>query len=146
MPPRDFLLLAGELSPRNTEACWRSAASRAYYAAFHVARDFLNSLGFAIRQGDQSHAAVYRRLSNTRVPDVDDVGNRLIDLRRLRNQADYDLHRSFAAADARKAIQAAERLFDIVNAQRDQQALASLATNIRTYERDVLRDITWRQS
>lgn len=115
MPPRDFLLLAGELSPRKTEACWRSAASRAYYAAFHVARDFLNSLGFAIRQGDQSHAAVYRRMSNTKVADVDQAGNLLIDLRRLRNQADYDLQRSFAAADARKAIQAAERLFDIVN-------------------------------
>ena len=146
MSPRDFLLLAGELSPRETEACWRSAASRAYYAAFHVARDFLDSLGFAIRQGDQSHAAVYRRLSNSRVADVDHAGNLLIDLRRLRNQADYDLQRPFAAVDARKTIQAAERLFEIVTAQRDQQALASLATNIRTYERDVLRDITWRQT
>ena len=67
-------------------------------------------------------------------------------IRRLRNQADYDLQRPFAAVDARKTIQAAERLFEIVTAQRDQQALASLATNIRTYERDVLRDITWRQT
>jgi uncharacterized protein (UPF0332 family) len=35
---RDFLALAARLAGDATEADWRTAVSRAYYAAFHVAR------------------------------------------------------------------------------------------------------------
>ena len=48
MKPRDFLDVADELS--DGEAHWRSAVSRAYYAAFHVARRLLIELGFVPSQ------------------------------------------------------------------------------------------------
>src|SRR5438477_485799 len=38
---RDFLSLAARLAADVTEADWRAAVSRAYYAAFHVARQLL---------------------------------------------------------------------------------------------------------
>ena len=44
---RDFLSLAVTLSNGTTEAEWRSASSRAYYAAFHVARQKVGPTGFA---------------------------------------------------------------------------------------------------
>ncbi len=39
----DFLHLAVRLSGGATEAQWRSAVSRAYYGAFHLARDFVGT-------------------------------------------------------------------------------------------------------
>lgn len=145
MRPSDFLVLATELAARETESCWRSAVSRAYYAAFHACRDFLNDLGFVIRQGDQAHAAVYRRLSNSNVAEINGIGTALMELRRLRNLADYELRRSFASVTAHKAVQDAQQLFDDLASPRDHSTRSLIAGNIRTYERDVPRDVTWRQ-
>lgn len=144
MSPRDFLDLASELSTRNSEAAWRSSASRAYYAVFHAARSFLDDLGFAIRRGDQAHAAVYRRLSNSKITDVESAGSLLMDLRGIRNHADYDWQRSFQSVTGRKSVERAEQLLAILANQRTPQILAALKANIRAYERDVLRDVTWR--
>jgi hypothetical protein len=44
---RDFLPLATRLAAGTTEADWRTAVSRAYYAAFHVARRLFTDLKFA---------------------------------------------------------------------------------------------------
>ena len=40
MDCRDYLVLAEELSLRTSEACWRTAVSRAYYSAFHRTREY----------------------------------------------------------------------------------------------------------
>jgi hypothetical protein len=45
---RDFLTLAESLAEESNEAAWRSAVRRAYYAAFHVAWDFLATLRFTV--------------------------------------------------------------------------------------------------
>lgn len=45
---RDFLLVASRLAAETTEADWRTAVSRAYYAAFHVARRLLADLKFTV--------------------------------------------------------------------------------------------------
>jgi uncharacterized protein (UPF0332 family) len=44
---RDFLSLATRLATGATEADWRTAVSRAYYAAFHVARRLFADLNFS---------------------------------------------------------------------------------------------------
>jgi hypothetical protein len=54
MDPHDFLLLAARLSNSSDQADLRTAVSRAYYAAFHVARDFLTALGFRTPMGEQA--------------------------------------------------------------------------------------------
>jgi hypothetical protein len=44
MTGREFLTVAIQLAGASTRAEWRSAISRAYYAAFHVARESLEEL------------------------------------------------------------------------------------------------------
>src|SRR2546423_12057716 len=95
---RDFLPLADTLANGTTEAEWRSACSRGYYAAFHVARKLLLSLGFRVPQADRAHGDLWLRLSNAGVADVQRAGRLLNDLRRERNRADYDDHRAITQA------------------------------------------------
>jgi hypothetical protein len=90
---RDYLSVATRLLAEATEADWRSAISRAYYAAFHVGCDLLRSLGFTVPRADRAHAHVWLRLSNSGHPDVIKAGADLNDLRGARNRADYDARR-----------------------------------------------------
>lgn len=45
---RDYLTLANNLVNGRTEGEWRTAISRAYYSAFHVARGLLSDLSFRV--------------------------------------------------------------------------------------------------
>src|SRR5438067_12577797 len=105
---RDYLSLATTLSQGPTEAEWRSACSRGYYAAFHVARQLLLGLGFLVPQADRAHGYLWLRLSNAGVTEVRRAGRLLNDLRRERNRADYDDHRTITQAMAAQNVQVAE--------------------------------------
>jgi uncharacterized protein (UPF0332 family) len=94
MNARDFLTLAQALAGQSTEAAWRTAVSRAYYAAFHVARDLLEGLGFTVPHADPAHGYLWLRLANSGNPQTVQAGNDLNAIRRERNIADYDLRRS----------------------------------------------------
>src|SRR4051794_10116309 len=96
MNARDFLEVAWDWVGGTREAEWRSAASRAYYAAFHVARELLQGCGFDVPATEQAHAYLWLRLSNANHPDVTDAGSKLQELRAHRNWADYDLSRPFS--------------------------------------------------
>ena len=74
---RDFLNLAIILVNGGTEADWRSAVSRAYYAAFHVARQLLDELSFVVPRADRAHGYLWLRLANAGPIDVEEAGNRL---------------------------------------------------------------------
>jgi uncharacterized protein (UPF0332 family) len=90
MDETGFLDLADTLSTGSHESEWRSAISRAYYAAFHKARRLLRQSGFTVPRGDLAHAYLWKRLSNSGHPDVNHIGQKLNDLRSARNWADYD--------------------------------------------------------
>jgi uncharacterized protein (UPF0332 family) len=87
---RDFLSLAARVAADATEAEWRTAVSRAYYAAFHVARQVLTDLNFTVPRADRAHQYLVFRLSNCGESAVEQSGRDLETLRRLRNRADYD--------------------------------------------------------
>jgi uncharacterized protein (UPF0332 family) len=74
MTPNDILDLAAELVTASTEAAWRAAVSRAYYAAFHAGRLLLQGMGFEVPQGERVHAYLWLRLSNSGHPDVAEAG------------------------------------------------------------------------
>jgi uncharacterized protein (UPF0332 family) len=93
MDAREFHTLAQQLSLAATEAAWRSAVSRAYYAVFHVARQLMEDLGFTVPRADRAYAYLWLRLANCGDPQVQQAGNALDDLQRDRNWADYDLKR-----------------------------------------------------
>jgi uncharacterized protein (UPF0332 family) len=143
MTGHDFLTVADDLAAGTTEAAWRSAISRAYYAAFHVAREFLIRLGFRVATGDRAHAYLWLRLSNTKDPVADACGQLLQDLRSRRNTADYDLSRP---CNQKLAQDAARDALDVIQ---DLDGLTGTPTEIairdaiRVYEQNVLKVVTW---
>ncbi|HTU18990.1 MAG TPA: HEPN domain-containing protein [Gemmataceae bacterium] len=91
MDETGFLDLADELSTGSRQASWRSATSRAYYAAFHKARTLLLRSGFTVPRAERAHSYLWLRLSNCAHPDVVYTGKALRDLNIARNHADYDV-------------------------------------------------------
>ena len=91
MDPKDFLRVANTLAESDEAAELRSAVSRAYYAAFHVARKLLVDMGFQISKGPGAHGDVCKYLGNAGNPTVEHAGSNIGDLKGWRNQADYDL-------------------------------------------------------
>src|SRR5438132_1043588 len=116
MNSRDFLTLAQRLVSEAAEVSWRSAVSRAYYAAFHVARELLEDMGFAVPRADRAHAYLWRRLSNCGDVKAQAAGHQLNDLRGDRNEADYDLGLSLAQKVASGQVRAAQKIIDIFQA------------------------------
>ena len=88
-----FIQLAGRLAATASgdEAAGRSAVSRAYYGAFHLALAFLRDLGITIPANAYSHAAVQRYLIGSGQPDAQQAGMSLASLHSDRIRADYRL-------------------------------------------------------
>jgi uncharacterized protein (UPF0332 family) len=144
MNAQDFLSLAQTLSGQATEACWRSAISRAYYAAFHVARVLLRDLGFRIPRADQAHAYLWLRLSNCGEPQIQVAGQRLRDLRSERNRADYDIETPLLQAAAAVQIRIAEDLIQFLDSARVEPIRTRVTQTMRAYEKNVLGTVTWQ--
>ena len=144
MDETGFLDVANDLSTGSREADWRSAISRAYYAAFHKARRFLRHNGFDVPRAEQAHAYLWLRLSNSQHPDVVDSGQSLNDLRRTRNRADYDMDVAVVPADGFDGIQVAADIIQLLDDLGKEATIrARVVEAIKIYERDVLRDVTW---
>jgi hypothetical protein len=143
MDPREFLALAQQLNLAMTEVAWRSAVSRAYYAAFHVARQLLEDLGFTVPHGDRAHGYLWLRLSNCGDPLVQRAGRDLNALRRDRNGADYDLARPMGPVVPRLQLPLAAQIIQALDAARMQPTRTTISDAMKIYERDVLHDVTW---
>lgn len=143
MDPREFLTLAQQLSLATTEAAWRSAISRAYYAAFHVARQLLEDLGFAVPQADRAHAYLWLRLSNCGDPLVQKAGRGLKDLRRDRNWADYDLTHPIGQSLSQNQQSFAARIIQAFETASLEPTPTQITDAMKIYERDVLQDVNW---
>lgn len=143
MDPREFLTLAQQLSQATTEAAWRSALSRAYYAAFHVARKLLEDCGFGVPRADRAHAYLWLRLSNCSDIGVQQADRDLNDLRRHRNAADYDLTRPMRSGAARIQQQVAGRIIQALEAAALEPTRSTITAAMKIYERDVLHNVTW---
>jgi uncharacterized protein (UPF0332 family) len=144
MNPREFLDVAEQLIAGLTEGEWRSAVSRAYYAAFHVSRRLLLLCGFDVPRGEQAHIYLSRRLANSGHIDVENAGNDLNFLRGLRNRADYDLDVPLSHATSSGQVQAAETIVQLLEAVPKAPSIqAQITDNMKIYERDVLGEVTW---
>ena len=145
MDETGFLKVADDLSREDTEAEWRSAISRAYYAAFHKARRLLQQNGFAVSHAEQAHAYLWKRLSNATHPDVMNAGRNLAHLRALRNGADYDFDSPIDQAEAQHLVGRATDIIQLLDdLAKEATILARVVDAIKIYERDVLREVTWQ--
>jgi uncharacterized protein (UPF0332 family) len=86
----DFLQLAEDLrAEKDTDAALRTAVSRAYYAAFHVARLHLVKHGHQLPKTGEAHEAVRQALQRGSKEEQRAV-NQLQRLLQSRRHADYD--------------------------------------------------------
>src|SRR5262245_21874293 len=96
MTGHDFISLAGRLAASRDEAALRTAVSRAYYGAFHLAIAFLAEIDCPVSTND--HAEPVRRLSNSGNENAITAGRMLNDLQGARIRADYKFNDPRAAA------------------------------------------------
>jgi hypothetical protein len=142
MNGRDFLAVAERLVTASTEADWRSATSRAYYASFHVTRHLFFDLGFAVPRADRAHQYLVLRLSNCGETAGEQAGRDFDTLRRLRNRADYDEEPGLPQAQAVASVRLAKDLVRVLDSVR-RGPRDEITETIKAYERDVLQDVTW---
>jgi uncharacterized protein (UPF0332 family) len=143
MDARKFLDLARRMAASGAEEEWRTATSRAYYSAFHVACGLMADLGFTVPKAEQAHAYLWLRLQNSGHATVAMAGRDLNDLRRRRNTADYDLGRPIRAVLAHAAVIEAESIILALDAGAVEPVRSQITTAMKTYERTVLRIVTW---
>src|SRR5437868_6308808 len=90
MDTHRIIEVAERLSQTPGPAFFRSAVSRAYYAAYNVAAEFLSAMGFA-KAGKDYHVALRHRLLNSRDDAFKKIGSQLGDFHQKRIQADYHM-------------------------------------------------------
>lgn len=110
----DYIAVAERLATsRNAkEADYRSAVSRAYYGAFHLAGAYLSTLRFSVPKGAAAHGWIPQVLSNAACSEAIGAGRLLRDLHAERIIADYrwNLPAANKLTDAKRAIEAAHRI------------------------------------
>ena len=109
-----FLDLAEELAFRgNDEAAHRSAISRAYYAAFHSGRAYLEHHDIEISRSGGAHRQIQRIFQTVDVA----IRQDLLRLHEWRKEADYDDPCSFVIeTQARESVTLASSLVDRIKA------------------------------
>jgi uncharacterized protein (UPF0332 family) len=92
------------------ESAYRSAVSRAYYAAFCHSREYaLHNYRFILQMTSADHNLVREEFRKRRLYRISDI---LKDLRQWRNQCDYDNNISGIAQKVQDAIKEAQEIFN----------------------------------
>ncbi|WP_254512991.1 hypothetical protein [Anatilimnocola floriformis] len=86
----EFLSFAGRVATLGAAGA-RSAVSRAYYGAFHFARETLSELGVTIPRNGTTHAVLPQYLQTTNNTAAKEAAILLSHLHYSRNKCDYDL-------------------------------------------------------
>lgn len=115
--PRDLLTYATSLGSGD-ELTIRAAVNRGYYAVFHAARTFHDSLASPGMMPSQSfgiHETLYHQLTHPTIPTTDplrtlsrQIAYKSKDLKRLRELADYRLADPITSKDLQYVIDAAD--------------------------------------
>lgn len=102
------------------ETANRIAISRAYYAAFHVAKDFLVSANISYLYAGGEHDRVCNTFKNLNKGDkaflttCHRIGNYLTVLKGNRHTADYDDRKTFNDAETKKCYYSAKQIIEDV--------------------------------
>lgn len=145
MDPLDFISVALRLANSKCEADRRTAVSRAYYGAFHIARRFLVKSGLCFSQKETYGAEIHRKvqycLAESGNGEAVKASSHLQLLRERRNEADYDLESAEfdTTASALALVRVATQIVDIIQRCQSEPSASEIRAKIRAYARDVLR-------
>ncbi|HVC93643.1 MAG TPA: HEPN domain-containing protein [Pirellulales bacterium] len=135
----EFVRLANRLALAASagEVEWRTAVSRAYYGAFHLASALLESAGGSVPDNPTAHAFVQRRLMECGQEDARQAGSLLKDLHSERRKADYKLKNAKAGTKefALYSLETAERFCSALAACASAPNLSRIKVGIEEYER-----------
>ena len=107
----NYLVLAKELAVRTDEASKRAAVSRAYYAAFGVAYNYVESHKLAtLTQKGEDHAIVWNALSRMSDRHINVLAQDAKRLRQSRRNADYVANYEQTGNDAQYCVLLAEAI------------------------------------
>jgi hypothetical protein len=142
MNPERFLELAVTLKggqPR-PEFC-RTSISRAYYAAFLVVVEVMESIGIGLGTGGPAHGSLRNCLGNSEVPECHKAGRRLQILHARRIKADYRMreNESETASEAAAACKEAAEIIRDLKAFKDDDENHSAKERLKQFAIDVLR-------
>jgi uncharacterized protein (UPF0332 family) len=114
---REYLALSEKLKANpnlvgTPEASFRSAASRAYYAAYQCALEYARSEGFEDRFGDSSHKYLQKHFSEraSSITAHKGISLQLNRLRDIRVKADYRSNIKYPESLASSAIGMAKKI------------------------------------
>lgn len=135
----DYISLALRLAAKKSagEASYRSAVSRAYYGAFHLAISFLSGLGFKVPKGAGAHGWVPQALIGSDQQDAAEAGRLLQDLHAERIVADYRWERRATGnqIDAQTSVHTALAIHQLLIACEEPVAKRALKAAISSYLR-----------
>ena len=115
----DYLTLAQNLAGQTVivseQAKFRSAISRAYYAAFHQAKQVLEEKDRLTIPLQNVHKFVINQFQNHPDPIRQKIGNRLQVLRGYRNQADYESSTYITTNTCQESLTLARRIISNID-------------------------------
>src|SRR5262249_20323927 len=98
-------------------------------------------LQFQTPRADRAHNYLYVRLNNCGEPNAQDAASLLNDLRRRRNEADYDMRIPIRNDDASDAIGDAERIFQAFDPL-SAALRVQITEAVKRYEQTI-GDVSW---
>lgn len=84
----------------NNEEYQRTAVGRYYYPCYLIARDIYNNTKGRKSYSKISHKSLIRHFTNSESEEDQNIGLRLKELRKIRNNADYDAIFRYDSTDA----------------------------------------------
>jgi uncharacterized protein (UPF0332 family) len=106
----DFFIVARKLSQSRLECDLRTSVSRSYFAAFNGIAAFLRTRVIRLPKGPEAHEKLVACLRNSGDVALEEVGEKLDELRRQRNTADYDMDADSLRVGPLPAQKALEKL------------------------------------
>jgi uncharacterized protein (UPF0332 family) len=138
MSGTDFIDFAARIAATYSDAAsCRSAISRAYYGAFHLAKSLFDQLGLRPPRNANAHVFVQHRLANCGHDRAAEAGMLLADLYADRLNADYNLNKKEVegVGYARARVVTARRIQDTLHACETKEACDRIKAGIAAYER-----------
>jgi len=140
MTGNDFIAVAGKIAATYSDpASCRTAISRAYYGAFHLAKTFLAEIAFEPPRSANTHVFIQHRLAGSGQPAAVKVASLLGDLHEDRLHADYNLDNKQieTVARARASVERAMRIQMALVECANTESKAVIKAGIEGYEKKI---------